>query len=555
MFRKMLALKLTSIQAATFLMLLPWSGFLGDIAVAQTAAAAWARGIEGQRKADLGNGTYLNPVMAGDWPDPTVIRDGDDYYMTFSSFDSVPGLLIWHSRDLVNWQPLAPALTTPVDSVWAPDLVKHNGRYYLYFVAVRTDPVSGARGRKLIVLTAANIRGPWSAPKEIVVKNARGGNGVTIDPGHAVGEDGKRYLFMAGGVRVQLTDDGLAAAPGAAGIATTVYEGWKYPEDWDVESFSMEGPKILRRNGWFYMVLAQGGTAGPPTGHMVVVARSRSIHGPWENAPNNPVVRTLDKREPWWSRGHATLIDTPDGRWHMVYHGYENGFMTLGRQTLLEPIEWTADGWFRAAGGDLGRPLPMPINGRAVNHGLTRADSFRAERFAQVWSFFKLDEADRKRVLLAEGQLMLEARGSSPKDAVPLLATAGDRAYEIEVTLEMDEGATGGVLLFYNKALYVGLGFNSRGTVMHRYGTERVGARLAHLPGRTVHVRLRNRDHIVTLFTSADGVQWTKYGTQMEVSGYHQNTGGEFLALRPGLYAAGNGKVRFSNFRYRALEN
>ena len=68
----------------------------------------------------------------------------------------------------------------------------------------------------------------------------------------------------------------------------------------------------------------------------VVVARSRSIHGPWENAPNNPVVRTLDKREPWWSRGHATLIDTPDGRWHMVYHGYENGFMTLGRQTLLE---------------------------------------------------------------------------------------------------------------------------------------------------------------------------------------------------------------------------
>ena len=85
----------------------------------------WARGIENQRKADLGDGTFLNPIMSGDHPDPSILKDGDDYYMTFSSFESVPGIHIWHSRDLVNWQPVVAALTTNIGSVWAPELCKH----------------------------------------------------------------------------------------------------------------------------------------------------------------------------------------------------------------------------------------------------------------------------------------------------------------------------------------------------------------------------------------------------------------------------------------------
>ncbi|APV50167.1 xylan 1,4-beta-xylosidase [Betaproteobacteria bacterium GR16-43] len=517
--------------------------------------AQWARGIEGQRKADLGNGFYRNPILAGDYPDPTIIREGADYYLTHSSFDAVPGLVIWHSQDLVSWQPLGPALTTAVDSVWAPDLVKHGGRYFIYFVSIVTNPVTGAKGRKLYVVTAENIRGPWAAPREIVVRNAKGGQGATIDPGHAVGEDGKRYLFMAGGVRVQLRDDGLAVADGEAGVARVVYEGWKYPEDWDVESFSMEGPKIARHGGYFYMVLAEGGTAGPPTGHMVVVARSRSIHGPWENAPNNPVVRTRDAKEAWWSRGHATLIEGPDGKWYSVHHGYENGFMTLGRQMLLEPIEWTADGWFRALGGDLGQPLAMPSGGKAVPHGMALSDSFTPERFDLVWRFFQPGPNEKDRVKLKDGVLTLAAKGTSPKDSVPLILTAGDRSYEIEVVMEFDEGAQAGILLFYSKALYVGLGFSANGHVMHRYGQERVGGKLPNLTGNRVHVRLRNQNNIVTFWTSPDGKAWTKYPVQMEVSGYHQNTGGDFQALRPGIYAAGEGKARIVRFQYRNAIN
>src|SRR3546814_17757621 len=98
------------------------------------------------------------------------------------------------------------------------------------------------------------------------------------------------------------------------------------------------------------MITAVGGTAGPPTGHMVIAARSKSIHGPWENCPANPLVRTRSAVEKWWSRGHATLVEGPAGDWWSVYHGYENGYWTLGRQALLDPVEWTDDGWLRMNG-------------------------------------------------------------------------------------------------------------------------------------------------------------------------------------------------------------
>ena len=208
----------------------------------------WGRGFEGQRRADLGDGTFLNPVFAGDHPDPTILRDGEDYYLTFSSFDAYPGLLIWHSRDLVNWQPVTAALRTPIGSVWAPELVKHDGRYFIYI------PARTPERRSIFVILADRIEGPWSEPIDL-------GLPQHIDPGHAVGEDGQRYLFLSGGDRVKLTPDGLATA----GPVDHVYEPWRYPDDWVVETFAPEGPKIVRRGGFFYMVTAVGGTAGPPT--------------------------------------------------------------------------------------------------------------------------------------------------------------------------------------------------------------------------------------------------------------------------------------------------
>jgi xylan 1,4-beta-xylosidase len=495
----------------------------------------WPRGIEGQRKADLGNGTFLNPIVSGDHPDPSILKEGRDYFLTFSTFDAYPGLTIWHSRDLVNWQPLNAALEKPIGSVWAPDLSKYKGRYYLYIPA-RTP------GRNSIyVITAEDIRGPWSEPVDLNLPRH-------IDPNHVASEDGERYLALSGGDLVELTEDGLATA----GTPKHIYDPWHYPESWVVESFSPEGPKILRHGKYFYMLTAVGGTAGPPTGHMVTVARARSLHGPWENAPNNPIVRTTSATQKWWSRGHACAVEGPDGSWWLVYHGYENGFWTLGRQTLLAPMEWTRDGWIKAKGGDLSRPIKKPTGGQAVPHGMPLSDDFSANRFGSLWSFYDPGPNEMERVRYDGGMLRVQGKGAQPFDCSPLSFRAGDLSYEVETEIEISGGAQAGLLLFYNRRLYCGLGFNAGKFVMHRYGLERDQPKPADI-GNRLFLRLANDRHIVTIHYSPDGKTWTKFGVQMEVSGYNHNTVYDFLSLRPAIYVAGPGEARFRAVNYRAL--
>jgi beta-xylosidase len=511
------------------------------VALAQTGAGAppdgesrWGRGFDDQRIADRGDGTFLNPIMSGDHPDPTILKDAADYYMTFSTFDSYPGLVIWHSRDLVNWRPVTAALTRNIGSVWAPELVKHKGRYFLY-IPVKASPNTS------YVIWANRIEGPWSDPIDLQLPNH-------IDPGHAVGEDGSRWLFLSGGDRVRLSDDGLSRI----GEPEHVYDPWRYPSDWVVEGFSPEGPKITRRKGYYYLITAVGGTAGPPTGHMVIAARSRSIHGPWEDHPANPLVRTTDVKERWWSRGHATLIEGPAGEWWTVYHGYENGFWTLGRQTLLDRIEWTPDGWFRMTGGDLSKPIRKPRTTSAIPHGQPLSDDFSKLEVGRKWNFFKPAPEERERARVEKKTLVLKARGRAPSGSSPLLLIAGDQAYRFEADVEIAPGGVAGLILFYDERLYCGLGFDETRFVTHQYGIER--GRPANPHGRKMRIRVTNDRHIVTYDTSGDGGRtWRRFDRGMEVSGYHHNVRGGFLMLRPGLYSAGRGEARFSNFSFKAL--
>jgi len=503
---------------------------------ASTAPMHWARGVEGQRRADLGDGSFLNPILPGDHPDPSILKDGDDYYMTFSSFDAYPGIVIWHSRDLVNWAPVAAALSQPIGSVWAPELCKHEGRYFVYIPARLPDY------RSNYVIWADDIRGPWSEPIDLQLPDH-------IDPGHIVDADGNRYLALSGGDIVPLAADGLSTT----GPVRHVYDPWKYPEDWVVESFSPEGPKMLRHGEYFYMITAVGGTAGPPTGHMVIVARAKSIDGPYEDAPNNPILRTQSRDEYWWSRGHATPVEAPDGSWWMVYHGYENSFWTLGRQCLLDPMEWTDDGWIVARGGDLSSPIAKPDDGSAVPHGLALSDDFSTNKFGIQWGFYDPAADEMDRVRYADGGLIVKGKGSAPPDCSPLTFICGDLAYEVAVECEVRGDAQAGILLFYNRRLYCGLGYADGRMVMHRYGLER-GVGAPDTLQRHMWLRIRNDRNIVTIHHSPDGQQWTKFYVQMEVSGYHHNVAYDFLSLRPGIYAAGDGEVVFRNLSYRALD-
>lgn len=486
------------------------------------------------RRADLGDGTYRNPVVPGDRPDPSILKDGEDYYLTFSSFLAYPGLVIWHSTDLVNWRPVAPALKTFVGSVWAPDLVKHRGRYYLYLPAQAEDRST------IFVITADDIRGPWTEPVDLNL-------GGCIDPGHAVGEDGRRYLFVNGIRRVALTDDGLATD----GPLEQVYQPWRYPDDWVVEMFAPEGPKVARHGEFFYLVSAVGGTAGPATSHMVIAARSRSIHEPWEDCPHNPVVRTWDEAEPWWSRGHASLVEGPAGDWWMVSHGYENGYRTLGRQTLLEPIEWTPDGWFRSQGGDLSLPLTKPAGGRPSLPLTDLSDDFTADRTGTQWTFFHPGPRESDRLTRAGGTLVLAGRGTSPADTSPLTFLVPDRDYLVEVVVDLEE-AQGGLLLYYSERMFCGLGFDGRRMITYHYGQEHPWLRTEVPPG-PVALRMECRSQVASFAWRTGDGPWTRHPWQMEVSGMNHNVFGGFTSLKVGLFALGSGRVLYRSFVYRGL--
>jgi beta-xylosidase len=235
----------------------------------------------------------------------------------------------------------------------------------------------------------------------------------------------------------------------------------------------------------------------------------------------------------------------------MVYHAYENGFHTLGRQTLLEPVAWTADGWFHMAGADPARPIAKPA-GDSGAHGMAFSDDFSRNKIGVQWSFYDGDETDRDRYRFEHRSLVLRARGTNPATCSPLWFVTGDHAYEFEVEIECAGSASAGVLVFYSRKLYAGLGISADHLWLHVYGMDRAVVKPPHL-GRRVWMRLRNDRHIVTMDYSADGVTWTRFDRTIEVSGYHHNVAYDFLSLRPALYAAGGGEVRFRNFIYRAL--
>lgn len=506
----------------------------------------WGKGIENQRKPDLGNGQYLNPIVPGDHPDPTILKDGDDYYMTFSSFNSYPGIVIWHSKDLVNWTPIGPALHKNIGTVWALDICKHEDRYYVYIPAA-----PAGKPWSIFVIWTDDINGKWSDPIDLNIEGC-------IDPGHMVGEDGKRYLFVNGIRKIKLTDDGLATD----GKIEHAYAPWRFPEHWITENFAPEGPKLLKRNDWFYIVTAVGGTAGPVTGHMVIAARSRSIHGPWQHCPSNPLVRTESIDEPWWSRGHATLVEGPTGDWWMVYHGYENGYRTLGRQTLLEPIEWTDDGWFKAKGGDLSQPMPVPFKAaltkgslakRSQQSGFALSDDFSTNKFGMQWAFHTPRPEEMSRVKYLNNGLQLKGAGDSPANSSPITCGPVDRAYQAEVTLTLQGDAEAGLILFYNHKAFVGLGINKTDIKTFQYAEEHPWARVK-ADNKTVRLRLINDEHVLTFEYSHDnGKTWRTHQTRMEVSGINHNVFGGFLSLKIGIYCVGQGTAQLSDFQYKAI--
>ncbi len=465
---------------------------------------------------------YPKVILPGDYPDPTIVRDGVDYYMTHSPFYYMPGFLVWHSQDLINWQPVSRIVPKYEGSAYAPELTKHNGRFYLYF------PSNGTN----YVVWADNIRGHWSDPIDLKIAG--------IDPGHVVGEDGKRYLYVNDGRMVQISDDGLSRV---GGELKKVYHGWDFPSHWKTEGKWLESPKFIKKGEYYYQVSAEGGTAGPSTSHMIVVARSKSVHGPWENSPYNPIVHTYSEKDNWWSKGHGTVIDDVNGNWWIVYHAYANGYYTLGRQTLLEPVEWTSDGWLKT------KPkAELVLPQKEIKCGMVLSDDFSSKELGLQWTFWR--EYSPEKTKTGSNQLELEAKGTTPADARKLLTTVTNKTYEVEVEVNVGKGNNAGLMLFYNEKAYAGILSDGKQFTIYK-NAENSPEVIPSKLGRKFILKILNRGNKCTFSASNDGKNWTILTQNTDVSFMHHNKYKGFYALRVALVSAGKGKAQFSRFRYK----
>lgn len=486
--------------------------------------------LENPWRADQGDGYYKNPILKGDWGDPTILRVGKDYYMTnHTATQSTPSMLIWHSCNLVNWEPIGYALNEDLGApVWAADFIKYGGLYYIYLPVPDRSTV--------YVITAENPAGPWSKPVDVGVSG--------IDPGHIATPDGKRYLHVDAGYVVELSSDGLKAVT----PKKQVYEGWKYPKDWIVECFCLESPKLTYKDGWYYMTVAQGGTAGPPTGHMITSSRSRTPYGPWEHNPYNPIVKTADRSAQWASMGHGTLVDTPAGEWYIIFHAYDNKIRSMGRQVLMLPVEWDKDGWFRIPEGiDPAGRIKKPIGGSKVNTEMRLSDDFAEKELGLQWKLIRADS--RKRAVVGNGCLRLRAEGTSPSDSRPLVVDPVNDFYQVEVTVQSSDKTRSGLVLYAGDKDYLGLEID--GNTIYRlaggdYHREKISETNS---GDVIRFRLSN-DHgdLLYWYSKNGGRDWTRIDFGNNLVSF----GG--MTIRPGIYASGVGDAVFKNVSYKGIK-
>ena len=525
----------------------------------QAPSAEMRRGDEARLEriphGDLGNGYFRNPVLVGPGADNTVVRVGRDYYMAAGG--GWPDQLIWHSQDLVNWEPLTRALRKFNGYAWASELTYYDGRFYLYTTQVDPDrgnigPLNlsqrsllgvpfkdhGDHAWENVVLWAKDPSGPWSDPINIGVYGV-------FDPGHVVNQQGNHYLYFNKGMMIHLAPDGLSTV----GDLKHVYDGWDYPEDWVVECKCLEAPKLKYHDGYYYLFSAEGGTAGPTTAHMEIVARSKSVEGPWENSPYNPLVHTRSQDEKWWRQGHGTLIDDVNGEWWFMYTGYEHGYTVYGKQSLLLPVEWTTDGWPRILPGVAATDLLKKPPGENLAHGMPLSDDFSSSTVGIQWQYAP-DMNPSEYFRMGDGELVMKARGAIPGEAaiLPQKATTltvmpVNHEYEAEVEVSIPETAEGGIMLSpgpFGGTAWATIGLRKGET----FATWPGQANYISWSGTRIFVRLRNMKYDVSCFYSSDGQTWTPFANSTHV------TDGRRLSL----YAAGEGTVVFRNFKYRGLD-
>lgn len=468
-----------------------------------------------------------NPILKGFCPDPSIIRVEDDFYIATSTFEWWPGVKIHHSKDLRNWRQIPSPLRrvsqlnmigNPTSGgIWAPGLSYDNGIFYLVYTDVKTKKGRYYNNHNYLVYTD-DIYGEWSEPIYL--------NSTGFDPSLFHDQDGKKYLVnMKNGFKGILIQEYDHEKKCLVGEAKNIFTG--------TEAGYTEGPHIYSINGYYYLIVAEGGTG---YGHCVTMARSKNIFGPYEVDPGNPMLTSRDDENDYLQKsGHASIVSTKDNEWYMVHLCARpikgEKVCVLGRETAIQKVYWNEDGWLRLSTNQKKaerftkapeiqeHPFSPPIE----------KDDFDNETLDIRYSSPRIPLGDNADLTARRGYLRLIGQESmNSHHNVSLVATKQSSTYaQAELTVDFDpqyEEQLAGLTYMYDTMNFYVLGktVDSNGnTIVTLIKSDQgvitdVVEPLAIEPNKTIYMRVIVRDRATQFSYSYDGTNWVNVGEECD---------------------------------------
>jgi alpha-N-arabinofuranosidase len=506
---------------------------------------------------------FQNPVLPGFYPDPSICRVNNDYYMVNSSFGYFPGIPLFHSKNLVNWEqigyvldreeqlPLAKAQVTL--GIFAPTIRYHNGLFYMITTNI-TD-----KGN--FYVTAKNPAGPWSNP--IWIKTPG------IDPSLFFDEDGKVYVTSAqnwGPVKNRIVMSEIDIATGKLLTEpVTIWKGTggKFPE----------GPHLYKKDGFYYLIIAEGGTE---YGHKVTIARSKNIWGAYESNPANPILTHANANEennPIQGTGHADLVQTTDGSWFLVALGFRplDSHQILGRETFLAPVIWNTNEWpIVNKNGSISLEMnveKLPEEVKIKNYNQT--DDFSQNKLGFEWNYINNPITQNYSLSERKGYLRLYGSEKSLNEN-PGVSFIGRRQqhFNFTATTTLDfnpstENEEAGITLYKDAQHHYQLYIRKKGTERELVLAYSIGK--IHAIQKTIHLKKGNVQLNITgtpksyEFGYSQGNDTATVLGNVETKYLSTETAGGFTGVYIGLYASGNkspskSAADFDDFSYTTKE-
>jgi|GEM_PF-220464 len=381
---------------------------------------------------------YRNPVIAGDYPDPTVIRVGEEYWAAVTTGSWAPHFTLLRSRDLVNWETAGAVFARrpawAKGDFWAPELVEHGGRFHVYYTARRDEGPKKTGTLCVAVATAPAPSGPYTDHGPLVCQIPELRNVGSIDAFLFRDERGDSYLVWKA--------DGNDAEPdqptsifaqrlSADGLRLTGKrrEILRNTDPW--ERHVTEGSYLLRRGEWFYHFYSGNACCGRGCDYALGVARSRTLFGRWEKNPSNPILKA---NPDWQCPGHGTLVETPGGRLFLLYHSYRNRPWTfsVGREALLDEVVWGEDGWPTINGGaGPSSVAAAPLGATGPGGPVSFFDDFTAPALRPEWQWAIFAEPSA-RTAQGQGRLLLAPAQPAQAAGGPGRGSQGSQAAQAD---------------------------------------------------------------------------------------------------------------------------